>query len=231
MPNALLRYSKCCPLLNFISDKFIQQLPPLRVFHPTGSDVPLPKPPSNIPSKKLADILQILINSNLLPRQPRRPSHPRRTKPIRRIARSTQQPLTQRSGIDALQASRSPRDNRDTTTTNTTNTTAAHDAQARGAEQWGEQRRVVDELRAGAAVAVDGKELEQVRVVLLAHALEVEDLAEVGIGAVANVDQVGLHEALGRRRADLERLEEGVDACHDLVDALDVRSRRVGASG
>lgn len=76
------------------------------------------------------------------------------------------------------------------------------------------------------AVAVDGEQLEEVGVVLFGNALEFEDALEVGVGAVADEIEVGLDESLGRGRADLEGLEEGVDLGHRLVDALDVACRR-----
>lgn len=53
-----------------------------------------------------------------------------------------------------------------------------------------------------------------------ANALDVEDLAEVGVVLVGDVDQVGLDEGLRRRRLNLESLEEGFDLREAGVDAL-----------
>jgi hypothetical protein len=52
-------------------------------------------------------------------------------------------------------------------------------------------------------------------------ALEVENLAEVGVGFVGYVDEVCLDESFGGRRADLEGFEERVDAGHALIHAFD----------
>ena len=68
---------------------------------------------------------------------------------------------------------------------------------------------------------MNGKEFEEVSMVCLANALELEDLAEVGVGAVGNVDEVGLDEGFWRRWPDLEGFEEGVEARHGCVDAFD----------
>lgn len=59
--------------------------------------------------------------------------------------------------------------------------------------------------------AEGSEEVEELRLLCLADTLEVEDLAEVGVGFVGNVDEVGLDERFGRRRADLQRLEQGID--------------------
>ena len=39
-----------------------------------------------------------------------------------------------------------------------------------------------------------GKELEELGLVLLADAFQIEEFAEVGVGFVADVDEVGLNE-------------------------------------
>ena len=52
-------------------------------------------------------------------------------------------------------------------------------------------------------------------------AFQVEQLAEVGLGRVAAVDEVCLDQTLGRDGADLERFEERVELGHGGSDALD----------
>lgn len=70
--------------------------------------------------------------------------------------------------------------------------------------------------------AVDLEEFDKVVLFLpAADALEVEDLAEVGVVAVRDVDEVGLHESLRRGWVDLDGLEEGLDLGKAVVDALD----------
>lgn len=69
------------------------------------------------------------------------------------------------------------------------------------------------------------EELDESRLVLFANTLEVEDLPEIGVGFVADVDQIGLHESFGRRGSDLERFEERVDFGHALGHALEVTGR------
>jgi hypothetical protein len=63
----------------------------------------------------------------------------------------------------------------------------------------------LNELLVGFTVPVDSEEFNKDGLVLFADAFEFEDLAEIGVGAVANVDEVGLDEAFGRGRPDLER--------------------------
>ena len=72
---------------------------------------------------------------------------------------------------------------------------------------------------------MDGEQLEEVGLLVAADALQLQDAAEVGVGPVGEVDQVGLDEGLGRRGAHLEGLEERVDARHGCVDALDEAGR------
>ncbi len=66
------------------------------------------------------------------------------------------------------------------------------------------------------------EEFDELRLVLLADALEVEDFLEVGVGAVADVDEVGLHDGLRGGRAYLEGFEERVDFGHALGYAFEV---------
>ena len=66
------------------------------------------------------------------------------------------------------------------------------------------------------------KELHELRLVFLGDALEIEDLAEVGVGSVGDVDEVGLNEGFGGRGMHLEGFEERVEAGHDKGDTLDV---------
>lgn len=66
------------------------------------------------------------------------------------------------------------------------------------------------------------KEVEEVGLVLLAETFEVQDFAEVGVGFVGDVDQVGLHEGFGGGGADLEGFEDGVEARHGLGDTFEV---------
>ena len=54
----------------------------------------------------------------------------------------------------------------------------------------------------------------------LAETLQVHNLAEVCVGLVRDVDQIGLHKGFGWGWADLERFEERVDACHGLVHSF-----------
>ena len=75
------------------------------------------------------------------------------------------------------------------------------------------------------------KELDEVGVVGLAHALEVEHLAEVGVGFVGDVDEVGLDEGFGGGGPDLEGLEEGVEPGHGCRDAFEVAGGGGGAGG
>lgn len=89
----------------------------------------------------------------------------------------------------------------------------------------GEERRGKWEMLVAWVVAVGVEELDERGLVLLADALEVEDLTEIDVGFVADVDQVGLHESFGRRGSDLERFEERVGFGHALGHALDVAGR------
>ena len=94
-----------------------------------------------------------------------------------------------------------------------------------------EEGRVVDQIgvRGG---RLEGCEQVQERGLLgFAQALEVQDLAEVGVGFVGDVDEVGLHEGFGRRGADLEGFEERVDARHGLGDAFYEAAGVSGAGG
>lgn len=78
------------------------------------------------------------------------------------------------------------------------------------------------------------EEVEEVGLVLFAdNALELEDFAEVGIGFVGDMDQVGLHEGFRRRRPHLEGLEDRVETGHGLRDAFDIArwDCRVGRGG
>lgn len=78
-------------------------------------------------------------------------------------------------------------------------------------DQRGEQRGGVREGGVAGGGAVGLEEVEEVGVVLFAEALEVEDFAEVGVGSVGDVDEVGLHEGFGRGGPHLEGFEDGVD--------------------
>lgn len=49
------------------------------------------------------------------------------------------------------------------------------------------------------------KQVNQVGLILLAETFEVEDFAEVGVGFVGDVDEIGLHQSFRRGRPDLER--------------------------
>lgn len=60
------------------------------------------------------------------------------------------------------------------------------------------------------------------RLVWLPDALEVKDLAEVGIGFVGNVDEVRLNKRFRWGGTHLQRLQDRVDAGHSLRDAFDV---------
>lgn len=92
-----------------------------------------------------------------------------------------------------------------------------------GGLEGGEDGVILLEI-GGVAVggAVDLEEFDKVVLFLpAADALEVEDLAEVGVVAVRDVDEVGLHESLRRGWVDLDGLEEGLDLGKAVVDALD----------
>lgn len=65
-----------------------------------------------------------------------------------------------------------------------------------------------------------GEEVQELRLFRLAQTLQLHDLAEVGVGFVRDVDQIGLHEGFGWGWADLERFEERVDACHGLIHSF-----------
>jgi hypothetical protein len=56
---------------------------------------------------------------------------------------------------------------------------------------------------------------------LLPYTFQLEDFAEIRIGAITDVDQVGLHETLGGRRPDLKGFEERIETAHAVVYALD----------
>lgn len=88
--------------------------------------------------------------------------------------------------------------------------------------QGGEERGGLWEVLVAGTVAVGVEELDESGLVLFADAFELEDLAEIRVGFVADVDEVGLHEGFGRRGPDLERFEERVDLGHALGHALDV---------
>ena len=60
------------------------------------------------------------------------------------------------------------------------------------------------------------------RLVWLPNALEVEDLAEIGVGFVGNVNEVRLDKRFRWGGTHLQRLQDRVDAGHGLRDALDV---------
>lgn len=64
------------------------------------------------------------------------------------------------------------------------------------------------------------KEVQELRLFCLAKTLQFHDFAEVGIGLVRDVDQIGLHKGFGWGWADLERFEERVDSCHGLVHSF-----------
>ena len=70
------------------------------------------------------------------------------------------------------------------------------------------------------------EELLQVRLVLSFQALEIEDLAKVGVGFVGDVYEVGLDKGFGRGGAHLKRLEDGVDAGHGVGNAFGVADWR-----
>ena len=65
-----------------------------------------------------------------------------------------------------------------------------------------------------------GEEVEELGLLALLEAFQIHDLLEVGVGFIRNVDEVGLDEGLRWGGADLESLEQRVDACHGLIDAL-----------
>ena len=64
------------------------------------------------------------------------------------------------------------------------------------------------------------EEVQELRLFRLAKTLQFHDFAEVGIGLVRDVDQIGLHKGFGWGGANLECFEERVDACHGLVHAF-----------
>lgn len=65
------------------------------------------------------------------------------------------------------------------------------------------------------------EEVEKLSLLSLADALEIKNLAEVGVGFVGNMDKVGLHEGFWRRRTNLQRFEKRVDLGHGLIYAFD----------
>lgn len=71
------------------------------------------------------------------------------------------------------------------------------------------------------AGAVRKKEINEWSLVFLGDTLKVEDFAEVGVGAVADVNEVCLYESFGWEGADLQSLEKGVDLGHGLINAFD----------
>lgn len=72
------------------------------------------------------------------------------------------------------------------------------------------------------------EQVDQVGLILFAtDAFEFEDFAEVEVGFVADVDQIGLHERFRGRRSDLEGLEDGIDPRHGLGNTFEV----AGCSG
>ena len=56
------------------------------------------------------------------------------------------------------------------------------------------------------------KQLYQRSLIRLSHAFQVEDLTEICVGAVGDVDEVGLDEAFWGIDPDLEGFEKGVEA-------------------
>jgi hypothetical protein len=74
---------------------------------------------------------------------------------------------------------------------------------------------------------VDGKELNEVCLILPSDTLELENLAEVGVGAVPNVAEVGLNQTFGWDGPDLKSFEQRVDARHALIDTLHKASWRL----
>lgn len=88
--------------------------------------------------------------------------------------------------------------------------------------QRGQQRGLRGQILIAGTGSVGAKELDEVGVVGLAHALEVEDLAEVGVGFVGDVDEVGLHEGFGWRGPHLQGLEERVEPGHGCGDSFEV---------
>lgn len=66
------------------------------------------------------------------------------------------------------------------------------------------------------------KQLEKMCLIRLPDALEVQDLAEIGIGLVGNVNEVRLDKRFRRGGTHLQRLQDGVNAGHSLRDALDI---------
>lgn len=62
-----------------------------------------------------------------------------------------------------------------------------------GDGHWGEERGGAGEGFVAWGGAVGLEEIDEVGLVLLAQAFEVEDFAEVGVGFVGDVDQIGLY--------------------------------------
>ena len=62
------------------------------------------------------------------------------------------------------------------------------------------------------ARAVGLEELDQVRLVCFFETFEIQDFAEVGVGFVGDMNQVGLDESFGWGGPDLECFEDGVNA-------------------
>ena len=79
-------------------------------------------------------------------------------------------------------------------------------------------------MRFGALVRVE--DLDERALLGLADALEVEHFAEVGFAGVGDVQEVRSHERFGRRRVDLERLEERDHARERLRGTFDEGGRR-----
>lgn len=143
----------------------------------------------------------------------------RASKPINAIPSSHHERRSQRRRIEA------PRQRRNTQTR--AGSRKRSDPSSPGSSgvrhrQGGQEGRILRERLVPRASSVCDKELDELGVVFLGDALEVEDFSEVGVGPVGDVDEVGLYEGFGWRGAHLKGFEEGEQAGHDHRDALDV---------
>lgn len=236
------------PPLRMQQNSFFQHQPtPSSIRNPHTPLIPQPRPrppkspkSTNIPPEELPNILQILVQIPPTPTPIRTTGLPTRTpplcrrhrrnyipradgaKPVHPIPRRVHDPRRESRRVEAALGTKPhAAQQRCGAATTAAERTGAEGGGAGADGQRGEEGAVEGQLGVRGRLAVGVEEVDEGGLLALADALEVEDLAEVCVGAVGDVDEVGLDEGFWGRGAHLERLEEGVEFGEGLVDAFD----------